>query len=92
LEEEIAALDAKLTELAQTTLEYQWLKTVNGLGDATIIDLLAEIGSFALYRDSRQLIKLAGLTLRKTLTASTKGKNGSRNGDENGCAPCCSGR
>ncbi|MGP3562674.1 MULTISPECIES: IS110 family transposase [Geobacillus] len=74
LEEEIAALDAELTALAQTTVEYQWLKTVDGLGDATIVDLLAEIGSFAHYRDPRQLIKLAGLTLKENSSGQHKGQ------------------
>jgi transposase len=71
---EIAALDAELTALAQTTVEYQWLKTVDGLGDATIVDLLAEIGSFAHYRDPRQLIKLAGLTLKENSSGQHKGQ------------------
>ncbi len=71
---EIAALDAELKALVQTTMEYQWLKTVDGLGDATIIDLLAEIGSFAHYRDPRQLVKLAGLTLKENSSGQRKGQ------------------
>ncbi|MED4882226.1 transposase, partial [Geobacillus stearothermophilus] len=74
LEAEIAALDAELKALVQTTMEYQWLKTVDGLGDATIIDLLAEIGSFAHYRDPRQLVKLAGLTLKENSSGQRKGQ------------------
>ncbi|MED4952928.1 transposase, partial [Bacillus cereus] len=73
-EAEIAALDAELKALVQTTMEYQWLKTVDGLGDATIIDLLAEIGSFAHYRDPRQLVKLAGLTLKENSSGQRKGQ------------------
>jgi transposase len=42
--------------------------------DATIIDLLAEIGSFAHYQDPRQLIKLAGLTLREHSSGQHKGQ------------------
>lgn len=74
LEAEIAALDAELKALVQTTMEYQWLKTVDGLGDATIIDLLAEIGSFSHYRDPRQLVKLAGLTLKENSSGQRKGQ------------------
>lgn len=74
LEEEIAALDGELTALVQTTMEYQWMKTVVGLGDATLVDLLAEIGSFAHYRDPRQLIKLAGLTLKEHSSGQHKGQ------------------
>jgi transposase len=60
LEEEIEALTEQLIELVQTSVEYEWLKTVPGLGDATIVELLSEIGSFSHYQDPRQLIKLAG--------------------------------
>jgi hypothetical protein len=41
LEMEIVALDAELTALVQMTMEYQRLKTVDGLGDATVTGLLA---------------------------------------------------
>ncbi|WP_157404773.1 IS110 family transposase, partial [Shouchella shacheensis] len=44
LEEEIETLTAKLTELVKTTVSFEYLQTVPGLGDATIIDLLAETG------------------------------------------------
>ncbi|RLP93676.1 transposase, partial [Geobacillus stearothermophilus] len=74
LEAGIAALDAELKALVQTTMEYQWLKTFDGLGDATIIDLLAEIVSFAHYRDARQLVKLAGLTLKENSSGQRKGQ------------------
>lgn len=74
MEEEIATLDDEMTTLVQTTMEYQWLKIVDGLGDATIVDLLAEIGSFAHYRDPRQLIKLAGLTLKENSSGQHKGQ------------------
>ncbi|MBE1557079.1 IS110 family transposase, partial [Sporosarcina limicola] len=57
---ELHDLQEKLTELIQATKEYDYLKTVPGLGDTTIIDLLSEIGSFAHYDHPRQLIKLAG--------------------------------
>ncbi|WP_342463177.1 IS110 family transposase [Ureibacillus sp. FSL K6-8385] len=74
LEQEIAALTEELTALAQTTAEYEWLQTIPGLGDATIIELLSEIGSFAQYQDSRQLIKLAGLTLKENSSGQHKGQ------------------
>lgn len=74
LEEEIASLTASLTALIQLSTEYEWLSTVPGLGDATIIDLLSEIGSFSHYQNPRQLLKLAGLTLREHSSGLHKGQ------------------
>ncbi|MEK4384083.1 IS110 family transposase [Aeribacillus sp. FSL K6-2848] len=74
LEKEIEALIEQLIELVQTSVEYEWLKTVPGLGDATIVELLSEIGSFSHYQDPRQLIKLAGLTLREHSSGQHKGQ------------------
>ena len=74
IEKELDSLQVKLTELIQTTVEYEYLQTVPGLGDATIIDLLSEIGSFAHYKHPRQLLKLAGLTLRENSSGQHKGQ------------------
>ncbi|WP_156450364.1 transposase, partial [Sporosarcina sp. HYO08] len=74
IEKELESLREKLTELIQTTVEYEYLQTVPGLGDATIIDLLSEIGSFAHYNHPRQLLKLAGLTLRENSSGQHKGQ------------------
>lgn len=74
LEQEIEALQEQLTELVRASAEYEWLKTVPGLGDTTIIDLLSEIGSFSHYEHPRQLLKLAGLTLRENSSGQHKGQ------------------
>lgn len=74
LEQEIAALTEELVALAQTMVEYEWLQTIPGLGDATIVELLSEIGSFHQYQDPRQLIKLAGLTLKENSSGQHKGQ------------------
>lgn len=74
LEKELESLQEQLTELIQETVEYEYLQTVPGLGDATIIDLLSEIGSFAHYNHPRQLLKLAGLTLRENSSGQHKGQ------------------
>ncbi|HHY74363.1 MAG TPA: IS110 family transposase [Bacillus bacterium] len=74
LEQEIQTLTEQLVELVKTSVEYEWLSTVPGLGDITIVDLLAEIGSFSHYEDPRQLIKLAGLTLRENSSGLHKGQ------------------
>lgn len=74
LEEEIEEVNSHLAELAKSTEEYIYLSSVPGLRDATIVDLLSEVGSFSLYEDPRQLIKLAGLTLRENSSGQHKGR------------------
>lgn len=74
LEQDIENLNQHLVELVETSVEYEWLSTVPGLGDTTIVDVLAEIGSFSHYEDPRQLIKLAGLTLRENSSGQHKGQ------------------
>ncbi|MCM3390621.1 IS110 family transposase (plasmid) [Ureibacillus chungkukjangi] len=74
LEQEIESITEQLVDLVKTTVEYEWLTTVPGLGDTTIVDLLAEIGSFSHYDDPRQIIKLAGLTLRENSSGMHKGQ------------------
>jgi transposase len=74
LEQDIESITQRLVELVQTSVEYEWLSSVPGLGDTTIVDLLAEIGSFSHYEDPRQLIKLAGLTLRENSSGQHKGQ------------------
>ncbi len=74
LEQEIERITQQLVDLVKTTVEYEWLTTVPGLGDTTIVDLLAEIGSFSHYDDPRQIIKLAGLTLRENSSGQHRGQ------------------
>ena len=74
LKEEIEVVNSHLAELAKSTEEYIYLSSVPGLGDATIVDLLSEVGSFSHYEDPRQLIKLAGLTLRENSSGQHKGR------------------
>lgn len=74
LDQEIESITQHLVILIKTSVEYEWLSTVPGLGDTTIVDLLAEIGSFSHYEDPRQLIKLAGLTLRENSSGQHKGQ------------------
>ena len=74
LEEEIEVVNSQLAELAKSTEEYVYLSSVPGLGDATIVDLLSEVGSFSHYENPRQLIKLAGLTLRENSSGQHQGR------------------
>src|SRR5690606_41584559 len=59
LEKDIESITQRLVELVKTSVEYEWLSTAEGIGDNTIVDLLAEIESFSEYENPRQLIKLA---------------------------------
>ncbi|MFG6120848.1 transposase, partial [Thalassobacillus sp. B23F22_16] len=54
--------------------EYEYLISIPGIGKHTIIDLIAETGSLKQYTHSRQLIKLAGLTLRENSSGYHKGQ------------------
>ncbi len=74
LESEIESVNSQLAEMAKTTMEYDLLASVPGLGDATIVDLLSEVGSFSLYENPRQLIKLSALTLRENSSGQHKGQ------------------
>jgi transposase len=62
LEQETDSITQHLGKLIKTSVGHEWLSTVPGLGDTTIVDLLAEIGSLSHYEDPRQLLKLTGLT------------------------------
>ncbi|MGD7009372.1 IS110 family transposase [Metabacillus sp. 84] len=74
LEKEIQELNEQLTALVQSSVEYEYLQTVPGLGDVTIVELLSEIGSFTHYQHPRQLVKLAGLTLKENSSGLHKGQ------------------
>ncbi|HSU79107.1 MAG TPA: IS110 family transposase [Candidatus Angelobacter sp.] len=74
LEQDIESITQHLVKLVKTSVEFEWLSTVPGLGETTIVDLLSEIGSFSHYEDPRQLIKLAGLTLRESSSGLHKGQ------------------
>lgn len=74
LVKELESLQEQLTVFVQDTVEYEYLQTVPGLGDPTIIDLLSEVGSFAHYTHPHQLLKLAGLTLRENSSGQHKGQ------------------
>lgn len=63
LEQEIESITQTLVELVKTSVEYEWLTTVQGLGDTTIVDLLAEIGSFSHYKGSTPTNKTRGINI-----------------------------
>mgnify|MGYP003412106740 CR=1 FL=1 len=71
---DLDALTVQLEELAKQMTDYEYLASVPGIGDATIVELLSEVGTFTQYEHPRQLIKLAGLTLRENSSGQHKGQ------------------
>ncbi|PID23303.1 IS110 family transposase [Sporosarcina sp. P7] len=74
IEEELEAIEAELEERITQTADYEFLISVPGISHGTIAGLLAEIGSFDDYESPRQLIKLAGLTLRENSSGTYQGQ------------------
>lgn len=74
MQTQLDELTAQLVELAKQMTEYEYLASVPGIGDVTIVDLLSEVGSLEQYTHPRQLIKLAGLTLRENSSGQQKGQ------------------
>lgn len=74
LQQQLDTLTEQLTELAKQMTEYEYFASVPGIGDGTIVDLLSEVGSLTNYEHPRQLIKLAGLTLRENSSGQHKGQ------------------
>lgn len=74
LQEQLEQVTDELKELAKELTDYQRLLSIPGIGEETIIDLLAETGSLSHYHHPRQLIKLAGLTLRENSSGKRIGQ------------------
>ncbi len=74
IEHRLEAIQIRLNELASQLEEYEYLVSIPGIGENTVIDLLAETGSLKQYKHPRQLIKLAGLTLRENSSGTHKGE------------------
>lgn len=74
IEEEIIFTDEALNELTRQTAEFEYISSVPGLGEMTVAGILSEVGSLTDYESPRQLIKLAGLTLRENSSGMHKGQ------------------
>ncbi|WP_205207654.1 IS110 family transposase [Bacillus sp. P14.5] len=74
LSNQLEILSARLTELAEQMPDYEYILSMDGLGENTAVDLLSEIGSLSRYEHPRQLIKLGGLTLRENSSGQHKGQ------------------
>lgn len=74
MQSQLVTLTEQLTELAKEMTDYEYLNSVPGISDVTIVELLSEVGSLTQYEHPRQLIKLAGLTLRENSSGQHKGQ------------------
>lgn len=74
MQSQIDTLTEQLSKLAKEMTDYEYLNSVPGISDVTIVELLSEVGSLTQYEHPRQLIKLAGLTLRENSSGQHKGQ------------------
>lgn len=74
MQQQLDTLTVQLIELAKQMTDYEYLASVPGIGDVTVVELLSEVGSLMQYEHPRQLIKLAGLTLRENSSGQHKGQ------------------
>jgi transposase len=74
IERRLKEINNRLGELVKQLDEYEHLVSIPGIGKNTIIDLIAETGPLKQYKHPRQLLKLAGLTLREDSSGDHKGK------------------
>lgn len=74
MQAQLDELTVQLTELAKQMTDYEYIASVPGIGDVTVVELLSEVGSLTQYEHPRQLIKLAGLTLRENSSGKHKGQ------------------
>lgn len=74
MQQQLDDLTEQLIEFAKQMTDYEYLASVPGIGNVTIVDLLSEVGSLTQYEHPRQLIKLAGLTLRENSSGQHKGQ------------------
>lgn len=85
---QLAELERNMLDLFAQFPERACLMSVTGLGELTAIGLVAEIGPLEYYRDSKTLVKLAGVNPiqnesadkgKKYTPISKKGRSGLRN-------------
>lgn len=67
-------LAEELNKLAKEMTDYEYLLSIPGVGESTVSELLSEVGTLTQYKHPRQLIKLAGLTLRENSSGQHKGQ------------------
>jgi len=73
-EAQIEELTKQLLALVRQLPDFEFLVSIPGISENTVIELLSETGSLTLYEHPRQLIKLAGLTLTTHSSGKSEGK------------------
>ncbi|RWZ49767.1 IS110 family transposase [Halobacillus fulvus] len=74
LERQLEEVNQRMEELVKQFDEFEYLASIPGISEHTIMDLLAETGSLKQYQHPRQLVKLAGLTLRQNTSGKYEGQ------------------
>lgn len=74
IQHDIKELNHRLNVLGREMTEFEYLASIPGISENTVVDLLAEAGSLTQYENPRQLIKLAGLTLRENSSGKHSGQ------------------
>lgn len=70
---QLEEVTSHMIEQAKHLHEFQFLVSIQGISENTISELLAETGSLHNYKHPRQIIKLAGLTLRENSSGQHQG-------------------
>ena len=75
IKRQIRAMEYSLVRLVDKTEEGKYLLSILGLNYLTVAGLLAELGSFKLYQNAKQMIKMAG---SNPVESESAGKKSSR--------------
>jgi transposase len=67
-------LEKQLSEMVQTISGAKEMCEIKGIGEMTVVGFFAEVGSLHQYQHPRQIIKLAGLNLKKNESGKHRGK------------------
>ncbi|MGD6845794.1 transposase, partial [Bacillus infantis] len=66
--------DTKIDDLLDEIPGVQQMLAIKGVGRDTIAGFFAEVGDLGEYNNPRQIIKLAGLSLKENTSGKHKGK------------------
>ncbi len=72
IRQQIRIMEEALVKLVDETEEGKYLLSIRGLNYIAVAGLLAELGSFKLYRSARQMIKMAGSNPTESESAGKK--------------------
>lgn len=67
-------LEKQLSEMVQTIPGAKEMCEIKGIGEMTVVGFFAEVGDINQYQHPRQIIKLAGLNLKKNESGKHRGK------------------